>query len=55
MSRRSRFRLVDLAFVRYGDYERSGSGQLHRCRRPHNQYHGIGGLDQFNCGRQRSP
>ena len=55
LSRGSRFLLVDLAFVRYGDDERAGSGQLHRCRRPHNQYHGIGGLDQLDCGSQRRP
>jgi hypothetical protein len=45
--------IVELAFVRYGDYERAGSGQLHRCRHPYSQYHGIGRLDQFGCGSQR--
>ena len=44
LSRGSRFLLVDLAFVRYGNYERAGPGQLHRCRHPYNQHHRIGGL-----------
>jgi hypothetical protein len=53
LSRGSRLLLVDLALVRYVDYERAGSGQLHRCRHPYNQYHRIGGLDHFDCGSQR--
>jgi hypothetical protein len=53
LSRDTRFLLVDLAFVRYGDQKRACSGQLHRCRRPYNQYHRIGGLDQFDRGSQR--
>jgi hypothetical protein len=28
---------------------------LHRCRHQHNQYHGIGGLDQFDCSSQHRP
>ena len=55
LSRGCRFLLVDLAFVRYGDYERAGSRQLHRCRHPHDQYHGIGGLDQVDRSSQRRP
>jgi hypothetical protein len=53
LSRCGRLLLVDLALVWYGDYERAGSRQLHRCRHPYNQYHGIGRLDQFDCGSQR--
>ena len=49
-SRGRRLLLVDLALVGYGDWERAGSGQPHRRRHPYNQYHGIGGLDQFGRG-----